>query len=264
MTKDYINITHICKNLCVDCNKIIDMRATKCCKCAGKTRKPPHKKIHSVFYKKTIVHKIYYNRNCINCGKSIKNKQFYFTVSKCYSRYPIRCTECSHKYKSYIMKGRKITWAEKIGEGNRGKIVSEESKRKIKIARLRQIIPVKDTSIEIIIQNALKNFAIVFETHKSIIGQPDIFINKEKFNLEKSICIFCDGCWWHGCEKCYNENVLSDWIKTRKIADLSITQRLQEKGCTVLRFWEHDIKNNIEKVLKIINDSIKNNSFKFV
>lgn len=107
--------------------------------------------------------------------------------------------------------------------------------------RLKQVFPVKDTFIEIKLQNKLKDLEIKFIPHYPILGQPDIFI-------EPNICIFVDGCYWHGCEQCYNRNRMSNWIKARKVADLLIAQKLINDGYVVLRLWEHEINNNIEEV----------------
>lgn len=68
---------------------------------------------------------------------------------------------------------------------------TEATKKLIRKNRLAQVLPLKDTSIEIKIQEALLKEGVVFEKHKNIKGQPDIFI-------EPNICIFADGDYWHG------------------------------------------------------------------
>ena len=112
----------------------------------------------------------------------------------------------------------------------KGKKHSEEAIEKIRQARLKQIVPNKDTSIELKIQDLLRNQGIIFETNYPILGQPDIFI-------KPNICIFADGCYWHKCPECG----FNDLIKNEK--DQRITQELQKQGYTVVRLWEHEIKN---------------------
>lgn len=114
-----------------------------------------------------------------------------------------------------------------------GKTHSDEVKTK----RLLQIFPVKDTSIEIKLQKALKNKGIEFETHKPIFGQPDIFI-------KPNICIFADGDYWHKIPKS---------IPRDKIVNVT----LQLMGYKVLRFWEHDIKQRLEWCINQILKSAK-------
>jgi DNA mismatch endonuclease (patch repair protein) len=168
----------------------------------------------------------------------------------------------SEKWKTNIglgEKGRKKSedWKKKIGLANskhsswiKGKHHKSETIQKMREKRSKQIIPQKDTSIEIKIQEGLKKLNIPFETHKVIerFIQCDIFI-------EPNIVIFADGCWWHGCEQCHDKNKflrfeLGKKILLRKTVDNMIGIKLMNKGFKVLRFWEHDIKKNFEdKVL---------------
>lgn len=133
-----------------------------------------------------------------------------------------------------------------------GKHHSEVTKERLRTLRLSQIILRKDTSIEIKLQEQLKKLGLFFITHKSILNitQPDIFI-------EPNICIFVDGCWWHGCEQCFNRNKFPNWILTRQIIDKSITTKLRESGYVVLRFWEHEINNDIEKCMYVIREQLQ-------
>ena len=117
----------------------------------------------------------------------------------------------------------------KISLANKGRKHSEEARAKMKLTRLKQIMPFRDTSIEIRLQDWLKEQNIEFETHYSILGQPDIFI-------KPNICIFADGCYWHKCPDC--------GFGHKRERDEMVTGELQKQGYTVIRLWEHDIKNN--------------------
>jgi DNA mismatch endonuclease (patch repair protein) len=123
-----------------------------------------------------------------------------------------------------------------------GKHFSEESKKKMREKRLKQVIPFKDTTIEKLIQGKLEELEVPFEKHKSILGQPDIFISP-------NICIFADGCYWHKCEKCGFGN--------GKERDKMVTENLQKQGFVVLRFWEHDIKSDLDSCMNKITEMIK-------
>lgn len=132
------------------------------------------------------------------------------------------------------------------GDKNPGK--RPEVREKIKKYRSTQILPKKDTSIEIKLQNVLTEKNIEFKKHKTFklfLGgyhQVDIFI-------EPNICVEVDGCFWHGCPIHFPE-------KCRK-KDLDITKDLQSKGYIVLRFWEHDIKNCFDWCINQILETIK-------
>jgi len=111
-----------------------------------------------------------------------------------------------------------------------------------------------NTKIEILLCHALWNNGIRYRKNvKDVLGTPDICIKKYK------LAIFCDGDFWHG--KNYTENEFQAnkkfWdnkIKHNKERDLEISIALRDQGWTVLRFWESDIKSDINKCLKeIIN-----------
>jgi very-short-patch-repair endonuclease len=113
--------------------------------------------------------------------------------------------------------------------GIKGKHHSEETIEKIKEARAKQIFPVKDTPIEVKIQNYLKQLNIDFLTHQYIKDiehgyQCDILIPSMNLVIE------CDGDYWH------------KYPIGREIDNIR-TSELLEKGFKVLRLWECDIKN---------------------
>lgn len=123
----------------------------------------------------------------------------------------------------------------------KGRIISFETREKIRQARLRQILPTKDTQIEKMLQQKLIEKGIKFEMHKSLPGQPDIFI-------APNVCIFCDGDYWHANPKLYKN---ADFIMSRKKAaqevwhkDSEVNRSLESLGYRVLRFWETDIISN--------------------
>lgn len=104
----------------------------------------------------------------------------------------------------------------------------KEIGNRIKISRAKQILPIKDTSIEIKLQNFLKDLNIEFYPHQYIKEiehgyQCDIWIPSLNLILE------ADGDYWHNFP--FGRDI--DHIRTKE---------LQEKGFKVLRFWERDIK----------------------
>jgi very-short-patch-repair endonuclease len=110
--------------------------------------------------------------------------------------------------------------------------------------RSNQVLPLQDTSIELILQNSLTNLNIPFKKHKSFKikdhhHQVDIFI-------EPNICIEADGEHWHK-------------LPTAIERDDTINKELEKQGYIVLRFWEHAIRNNLEKVMKEIIKHVKTN-----
>ena len=117
----------------------------------------------------------------------------------------------------------------------RGKKRDNDTIQKIKIARSKQILPIKDSSIELKIQNYLDKLHIEFEKHKYMHiahgYQCDIFIPSMNLVIE------CDGNYWH---KYPDGNEI----------DCERTTQLEQSGLRVLRMWETEI-NKME-----INDFV--------
>ena len=98
----------------------------------------------------------------------------------------------------------------------------------MKESRKKQICPIKDTSIEVKIQEYLKLLGIDFFTHQYIKEiehgyQCDILIPAMDLIIE------CDGDYWHK----YPIGTDIDHIRTKELI---------EKGFKVLRLWEREIK----------------------
>lgn len=120
-------------------------------------------------------------------------------------------------------------------------------------------IKCKDTKIEIILRKALWKKGYRYRKNcKDVFGKPDIVFKKQK------IAIFCDSKFWHGCDwenqkKRIGTN--SDfWIK--KIEgnikrDKIVNETLIPQGWKVLRFWDDDIKTNINMCITLIEKHFK-------
>lgn len=124
----------------------------------------------------------------------------------------------------------------KISEGCIKRFRDPKEREKMRQIRLLQIIPTKDTSIEVKMQEALRKIGIQFEKHKPLLNkyQVDLFI-------EPNLVIECDGDYYHN----FPEGTDSD--RKKDIA-------LKKAGYKVLRFWEHEINNSIEECIQnIIN-----------
>jgi DNA mismatch endonuclease (patch repair protein) len=80
-----------------------------------------------------------------------------------------------------------------------------------------------------------------------LFGKPDFTFQKQK------TVIFVDGCFWHGhdCRNTRPKDNADYWAKKRErniTRDRAVTQTLQNKGWTVIRLWECELKK--EKLLK--------------
>lgn len=94
--------------------------------------------------------------------------------------------------------------------------------------------------------------------YKKLIGKPDIVLNRYK------TIIFIDGEFWHG----YNWQERKDKIKTNREfwipkierniqRDKEVNATLENLGYTIFRFWETDIKKNLDTCLQKVITSLR-------
>lgn len=150
------------------------------------------------------------------------------------------------------LKGKKQSLSTKLKRSlsQKGRIFTSEHKAKIKLARMYQQLPFKDSKPEKIMQEELNKRNILFKKHVPLIGQPDIFI-------EPNICIFCDGDYWHANpEKFLPTQYISRGNTAKDIwkKDWNVTKTLIESNYFVFRFWASEI----EKDITLIGDKIEN------
>ncbi|PWS29552.1 very short patch repair endonuclease [Pedobacter yonginense] len=108
-------------------------------------------------------------------------------------------------------------------------------------------IRAKNSIPELKLRRALWARHIRFRLHpKNFPGKPDLIIKKYK------LAIFVDGDFWHGYNWATRRQALKKntdfWIPKieRNIQrDQYVNQSLSLMGYTVMRFWEHEIKDNL-------------------
>ena len=93
----------------------------------------------------------------------------------------------------------------------------------------------------------------VFKTHgitgwrrkQRMPGKPDFVFPKDR------LCVFVDGCFWHGCPKCYrrpssNQEYWDAKAQRNHARDRIVNALLRQKGWRVMRIWEHDLARKRE------------------
>ncbi len=112
----------------------------------------------------------------------------------------------------------------------------------------------KNTSIENLLSHELWHRGLRFRRNgRGIYGHPDISIRKYR------IAIFCDGDFWHG----YDWENRKDAIKSNReywIAkiernmekDAEVNHILSSQGWTVIRLWEHEIRNDLPDAADLV------------
>jgi DNA mismatch endonuclease (patch repair protein) len=83
-----------------------------------------------------------------------------------------------------------------------------------------------------------------------ILGKPDFVFR------EKRLLIFVDGCYWHGCPKCYrrptsNTDYWDQKVATNRARDARVAVQLKRQGWFLMRIWEHQLSDTGKLVAKI-------------
>lgn len=129
--------------------------------------------------------------------------------------------------------------------------VSKEKRSKI-MSSIRS----KNTKIEIKLKKQLEKSGVVFEMHPRMTGNPDFIIPENK------IAIFADGSFWHGyrvgdIKLSKMSKYWMEKINRNKRRMKEVNKQLEKEGWRVIRFWEHDIENNIDNCMKKFSTALK-------
>lgn len=106
------------------------------------------------------------------------------------------------------------------------------------------------SKLEDIVSSELWKKGIRFRRNtKNLFGKPDISIKKYK------VVIFIDSCFWHQCPIHGNlpKTNSSFWKKKldRNVErDREVNEYYKGAGWKIKRVWEHEIKDDLEKVVK--------------
>lgn len=123
-------------------------------------------------------------------------------------------------------------------------------------------IRLKDTQPEKLLQKELTRIGFRYRLNSpKLPGKPDIVLNRSK------LVIFIDGEFWHGFEwKKKKPRIKSNrdyWIpkieRTIK-RDKENVKKLNELGFVVFRFWEQQIKKNLDSCVRQISEFCRKSS----
>lgn len=134
--------------------------------------------------------------------------------------------------------------------------VFSEKKRSEIMSKIRS----KHTKVEVSLRKKVWNSRMRYRLHcKKLPGKPDFVFPSKK------IAVFVDGCFWHGCPKCYrkpkNNKKYWEWkLKYNKDRDKKHNKELRKMGWRALHFWEHEIKKSPDKCV----EKIKREFLKFL
>jgi len=108
------------------------------------------------------------------------------------------------------------------------------------------------TGAEREVEKVLRRVGLRYKRNpKSLPGTPDFFIQ------DKKLAVFVDGCFWHGCPRCFsgtrrNRKWWTEKIETNRRRDRRMDARLRRLGYKVIHIWEHDSHRRVQRRLVMV------------
>lgn len=111
----------------------------------------------------------------------------------------------------------------------------------------------RDTGPEVAVRRLLHSSGMRYRVNAPVPGMPrrtiDIVFTKAK------VAVFLDGCFWHGCpHHATSPKANAEWWRTKLDRNMSrdaeTTEHLQREGWTVLRFWEHEVPEDVARSVR--------------
>jgi DNA mismatch endonuclease (patch repair protein) len=86
-----------------------------------------------------------------------------------------------------------------------------------------------------------------------VTGKPDFYFSKRR------IAVFVDGCFWHGCPRCFqaprqNASYWSEKIARNRQRDRKVMRCLRSEGVQVIRIWEHELEKRENRVVRVLEE----------
>ncbi|MCG5450780.1 very short patch repair endonuclease [Micromonospora sp. NIE111] len=114
----------------------------------------------------------------------------------------------------------------------------------------------KNTKPELALRASLRLAgATGYRLHTKLLpGKPDLAFTRWK------VAIFVDGAFWHGHEEHFRAETASEYWRS-KVAntqrrDRMATTALVSAGWMVFRFWDFEVKDDIERVTNLVLDAL--------
>jgi len=112
-----------------------------------------------------------------------------------------------------------------------------------------------NASTEVKALQILKIGAITgWRRHLPMFGRPDFAFPQAR------IALFIDGCFWHGCPRCYQppKSSAAFWrqkLYKNKRRDGEVSKQLRKRGWKVIRLWECQLKSPA-RLLRLLKDAL--------
>jgi len=112
-----------------------------------------------------------------------------------------------------------------------------------------------NTKPELILRKSLWDCGFRYRLKSKLPGKPDVV-----FPGSRTV-VFVDGCFWHGCPEhsvrpATNRKFWDKKLSRNRERDGEVNAKLKMLGWSVLRFWEHEINSDVERVVSAIAEQL--------
>ena len=106
-----------------------------------------------------------------------------------------------------------------------------------------------NTEPEVALRKAIWALGLRYRLSSTLPGKPDLVISAYR------TVVFVDGCFWHRCPKHAKAPRTNPEFWQRKLAanvarDIFITKELTTQGWFVIRIWEHEVRNHLNRTAR--------------
>ncbi len=114
----------------------------------------------------------------------------------------------------------------------------------------------RNTGPELTLRRALWSLGLRYRLHRKMPGRPDIVFVKRR------VAVFVDGCFWHGCplhavRPKSNGRFWTRKLRKNKERDKEVDEILTSEGWTVMRYWEHQIEQDMGNVIRSVVKAVR-------
>jgi DNA mismatch endonuclease (patch repair protein) len=114
----------------------------------------------------------------------------------------------------------------------------------------------KNTRLEVDFRKKLWAMGLRYRLGYRLLGKPDLVFVSAK------VAVFVDGCFWHGCpihgqQPKTNSAFWKQKLDRNKLRDQRVSEELAGLGWAVVRFWEHELKQEVYRCVSELSETIK-------
>lgn len=129
----------------------------------------------------------------------------------------------------------------------------------IAVRRAMQAVASQNTSPEMLLRRAIHKVGLRYQLHsrpeKNLRCSADIIFRAAK------VCVFVDGCFWHGCPVHFQlPKTHSAWwgekIEDNRARDVRQREELKRMGWVVIGFWEHEVRDDLSRCVRIVRQAV--------